>query len=499
MQFESVAELAVTPTARVELCRALEGDAKGEFIAVKRLHADVATDPEFLAMFRDEMWMAASLTHPNVARVISWGDDDDGPFLALEFIKGVSLSRLLRTVCSTGEEFPERLVAYVAWQVALGLVAAHELRAPNGRRVGLVHRDLTPGNVLLGFEGEVKIIDFGIAKAEQRITRTISGVLKGDPAYMCPEHIRGDSIDGRADLFALGVVMFELLSQRAPWTIGEEDDAITVKLTRPHEDLGKLCPRLGRALVDIVHRCIAPLAEDRYKDASTLADALEEWLELRGLTDSTRALSRFVRRNALRQKRLLERMIDEADEDDEDELPTLFRRHSAQEAKQTDDAATVDEDGPSTMRKVTGHEDTSLDREPATRPVGFNGANPVPGRVVEPDPDAPPIPIALSSTQAAVTQPKRDDSPQGVRRAAQQIAFDAARLAVESKMASEHAHAIATRAEEAVRTALELVQRSERAAKAAKLAGSAILAVTEDDTARARALIERAKRLIDDE
>jgi serine/threonine-protein kinase len=190
LRFDRLAEIAVGETASVELCRVRAGPSKGQLVAVKRLHRHIAEDPQFLAMFRDEVWMSAALKHENVVGVTGWGNDEHGLYLAVELVRGVSMARLMKTVFETGERFTERQVVFLGKCICDGLAAAHSLRSETGEHLHLVHRDLTPGNVLLSFDGKVKITDFGLAKAKQRLTRTLTGLLKGQPQYMSPEQIR---------------------------------------------------------------------------------------------------------------------------------------------------------------------------------------------------------------------------------------------------------------------------------------------------------------------
>ncbi|HHH11579.1 MAG TPA: serine/threonine protein kinase, partial [Sorangium sp.] len=226
LAFERLFDLAEGPTARVELCRVVAGGPIGEMVAVKRLRPELAAAPDFVDMFRDEMWLASALRHPHVAQVMAWGEDEHGPYLAVEFVRGVSLARLMRNVFSTGETFTERLVVYIGMCVCDGLVAAHELCLASGESLDLVHRDLTPANILMGFDGKVKITDFGLAKAKRRITTTAVGITKGEPAYMSPEQVMGQPLDGRSDLFSVGVILFEALTQQRPWSIRGVTDAL---------------------------------------------------------------------------------------------------------------------------------------------------------------------------------------------------------------------------------------------------------------------------------
>jgi len=310
LRSELLAEIAVGTTARVELCRVSEGARQGELVAVKRLHSHIADDPAFVDMFRDEVWMTAALKHPHVVEVVGWGRDEHGPWLAVELVRGVSLQRLMKTVFETGEKFSERMVVYLARCVCAGLAEAHSLRSSTGEHLNLVHRDLTPGNVLLGFRGEVKIADFGIAKAKQRLTKTLTGLLKGQPQYMSPEQVHGQPIDARSDIFALGVVLFELFSGRRPWQATNDLEAMRAITDADPADLKKLRPKIDKALVQVVEQCLQKDAAKRFQSAADLGGRLDQWLMVHGYRDGNQSsLGRFVRRNAMRQMRWFERAV----------------------------------------------------------------------------------------------------------------------------------------------------------------------------------------------
>ncbi|MEQ9324933.1 MAG: serine/threonine-protein kinase, partial [Polyangiaceae bacterium] len=310
LSFELLAEIAVGQTARVELCRVVEGPLERELVAVKRLHPHIAEDPQFVDMFRDEVWMTAALKHQHVVEVVGWGQDTVGPWLAVEFVRGVSLQRLMKTVFETGERFTERMVVYLARCICDGLASAHDLRSTTGDRLNLVHRDLTPGNILLGFDGQVKITDFGLAKAKQRLTKTLTGLLKGQPQYMSPEQVQGGVLDGRSDIFALGVVLFELFGGRRPWNAATDLDAMRAITDEPPGDLFGLRPRIDKALVDVVIRCLEKDRDARWQTAVELRERFDEWLNAHGYrSDNHVSLARFVRRNAMRQMRWFERAV----------------------------------------------------------------------------------------------------------------------------------------------------------------------------------------------
>ena len=313
ISFQVLAEISAGATARIDLCRATDArrpDVQGQLLAVKRLHPHVAEDPGFQTQFQDEVWMTSALTHPNVVEVRGWGTDSVGSYLAVELVQGVSLARLMKTVFDTGEVFTERMVVYVAARLYRGLAAAHALRAPNGELLNLVHRDLTPGNVLVSFTGDVKIADFGLAKAKQRLTKTLTGMSKGEPTYMAPEQARADEIDARADLFSLGVMLFELFGGRRPWLAKSDFEMVQVTSRDPPADLRELRPKIDRELIAIVNKCLEKDPETRFQSAALIADRLENWLSVHGYMEGNEeALGRFVRRNAMRQMRWFERAI----------------------------------------------------------------------------------------------------------------------------------------------------------------------------------------------
>jgi serine/threonine-protein kinase len=310
VSFDYLAEIAVGATTRVDLCRIIEGPRAGQLCAVKRLHPHIAEDPGIATQFVDEVWMTAALRHPNVVEVAGWGEDAHGTYLAVELVQGVSLARLMKTVFETGEVFSERMVVYVASRLCRGLAAAHSLRGPDGELLHLVHRDLTPGNVLTSFDGVVKIADFGLAKAKQRLTKTLTGLLKGQPAYMSPEHARGKEVDARSDLFSLGVMLFELFSGRRPWSPPSEIDVVQAMLTEPPADLRELRPKIDRELVAVVSKCLEKDPAARFQSAGEIQQRLETWLAVHGYNEGNEeALARFVRRNAMRQMRWFERAI----------------------------------------------------------------------------------------------------------------------------------------------------------------------------------------------
>lgn len=321
LRFEVLAPIAVGSTARVDLCRSLgplqpglppanAGAVAGHLIAVKRPLLDLATDESIGKRFLDEVWLTASLRHPNVVGVVGWGQDDIGPYLAVELVPGVSLARLIRSVVETGEQFSERIGVYIGRCVARGLAAAHELRSERGEPLQLVHRDLSAANVLVGFQGEVKVADFGLAKAKDRLTVTTSELPTRSLLHVSPEELAQDRVDHRSDLFAFGVMLFEVLTGRPPFKGKDEIATLEAVLRKPPPDPLELRPKMDRALAALVLRCLEKSPDRRFQSASELAGELDRWLDAHGYRgDNHEVLARFVRRNSMRQMRWFERVI----------------------------------------------------------------------------------------------------------------------------------------------------------------------------------------------
>jgi len=302
LKLVQLADIARGGMGMVQLSRVASGRLNGRFVAVKRLNPAIEQEPEFVNMFLDETWITATINSPHVVKVEAWGRDELGLYLAVELVQGVSLSRLMKESKEMKEPFAERTVAFIMSQICAGLAGAHGLRAETGQLLGVVHRDLTPGNILLGFDGIVKIADFGIAKAEERLTSTRIGMMKGKPAYMAPEQARGGGIDQRADLFALGVVMFELLADRRPWTAKNDLETLIAVSTEQPPDLQSL-RKVHPVFSDIVSRCLKKRPDDRFSSADEIKELLDNWRREKGFdVDDAASLAAFVVRNTPQQQ-----------------------------------------------------------------------------------------------------------------------------------------------------------------------------------------------------
>jgi eukaryotic-like serine/threonine-protein kinase len=242
--------------------------------AVKRILPQLARDPRFCAMFCDEARICAALSHPNIVQVVDFGEHDGELFMAMEYVDGISGAKLLRTVASRGERFPFGAALFIAHEVLRALSFAHEACDERGRPLGIVHRDVSPGNVLIGRAGEVKLTDFGIVRSAFVDRRTYPGELKGKLGYMSPEQVIGAEVDPRSDLFTVGIVLAEMLLARPLFPGRNELDI----LTRIHEADLRVLERYGADLpaeiVAVLKKALSRDRQARFQSARDFADAL---------------------------------------------------------------------------------------------------------------------------------------------------------------------------------------------------------------------------------
>jgi serine/threonine-protein kinase len=276
-------------------------------LAVKTILPQLAGDPEFVAMFTDEARLAARLEHPAIAQVFDFGEADGTLYLAMELVDGASVNRLLRATSSSREPTPLPLsvILHVGTEVARALAYAHHARGSRGEHLGVVHRDVSPANILLGRRGEVKLVDFGIARCAGAVHRTDEGMVRGKLGYMSPEQVLGKPIDGKSDVFTLAAVLAEMCLLEPLFGTGQDlsvlmrirnaelepldrllaaedarrrSRASAVREGRPHAGQLSAPPELLRLL----RRALARKPEDRI-DASHLADGLEDIADRRGM------------------------------------------------------------------------------------------------------------------------------------------------------------------------------------------------------------------------
>jgi serine/threonine protein kinase len=265
---------------------------------IKKVLPHLAADEQFISRFVDEAQVAIKLSHVNVAQVFEVGRVGDEYFLALEYVDGRDLRRTLALLGHRRQRLPVDLALFIARELANGLAYAHRRTTPGGASLNLVHCDISPPNVLVSFEGETKVIDFGIAKSAMRGTATDPKVGFGKFGYMAPEQlIRGGVVDHRTDLYAAGVVLYELLTGTRLYEAGPEPDyrALAKKVTRGEHPLPSEIDPVLAPYDDLVATALRPKPEDRYQSAAELRDAIQQCLVAVNPTISTDQLGSYMR------------------------------------------------------------------------------------------------------------------------------------------------------------------------------------------------------------
>ena len=274
-RFELVAELASGGMATVYLAR-LSGVAGFQrLVAIKRLHPHLAKEPEFIEMFLDEARLAARIHHPNVVPIQEVGESKSGYYLVMDYVEGDTLARLLARAAQSKLEVPWSVTVRIILDTLAGLHAAHELTDDLGQPLAIVHRDVSPQNILVGSDGIARITDFGVARAASRLSTTRSGQLKGKLAYMAPEQARGESIDRRADVFSCGIVLWEALALRRLFKGDGEAATLNRVLYDAIVPPSAHRPEVPPLLEQVCMKALERDASQRFDSAEAFADELE--------------------------------------------------------------------------------------------------------------------------------------------------------------------------------------------------------------------------------
>src|SRR4051794_11103190 len=273
-------------------------------IAIKRILPSLTKNKKFVAMFLDEARLSLALQHANIVQVFDIGHSEDTYFIVMEYVDGCDLKALLDWRRRIGRRIPIAHSLYLAIEICKGLSYAHELPNPEtGAPMGIVHRDISPPNVLISKQGEIKVVDFGLAKATSQVEITDPGVVKGKMSYLSPEAARGEEVDSRADIFAVGILMYEMLTGKRLFY--GETDYQTVELVRNAKipPIKPQNPQVEPELEDIVRKALSKRKEDRYQNATDVQDALAQYAYSRGLKVISRDISELVRQ-CLEDKRM---------------------------------------------------------------------------------------------------------------------------------------------------------------------------------------------------
>ena len=286
-KYRLIAELGHGGMAEVFLAIASGPAGFNKLLVIKQIRDQLADDPEFLAMFLDEARLAARLNHPNVVQTNEVGEDGRRYFIAMEYLEGQPLNRIAQRLGKDGR-FTLAMHVRVLIEALAGLHYAHELTDFDGTQLQVVHRDATPHNVFVTYAGQVKVVDFGIAKALGSSSETRAGVLKGKISYMAPEQALGERVDRRADVFAVGMMLWEALAGRRPFK-GQNDVVILQKLVAGDiPSPGTVREGIPDLLEAICMKALAHDREERFATAEDMARALEGALELLGMRPQLR-------------------------------------------------------------------------------------------------------------------------------------------------------------------------------------------------------------------
>jgi serine/threonine protein kinase len=264
-------ELASGGMGTVHLARFQGEVGFSRTVVVKRMHPQFAKEPEFVCMFLDEARLASRIRHPNVVSVLDVANSSGALLLVMEYVHGLSLSQVMTLVGADG--LPPEIAAAIACGLLFGLHAAHEAKTDRGQPLELVHRDVSPQNVMLGADGVARVVDFGIASATARLTTTAQGQLKGKLSYMAPEQVRGEPLDRRADVFAAGIVLWEMLTARR-LVFGSPEARLNFILNGEVAAPSTFRPGLPAAIDEVVMRALARDRQQRFATTEQMAAAV---------------------------------------------------------------------------------------------------------------------------------------------------------------------------------------------------------------------------------
>jgi serine/threonine protein kinase len=405
-------------------------------VCVKQILPAHADDRAFLEMFIDEANTGAQLRHGNIVGIDDFGQIDGRYFIAMEFVAGIDLARLLRHLARAHERLPIDVAVFVAREVLAALDYAHRKMSDRGTPLGIVHRDVSPHNVLLSSTGEVKLTDFGIAKAASRLHQTVGLVVKGKLAYMAPEQARLENVDGRADLFALGVIFYEMLTGERPFARPNDSEMLHAVVRGERQPVQAMRSDLPASVARVVEKLLATKREDRYASGGEAIADLAEYPASAGAGQQLAALvSRAAAPRASRDASSTSPAVNGADAVDDPRdatLPDLVRSRAETSANSispidyaaggTEIASTwaAERDAPTMISDVPSHGPHATI---ASTRVTAGGA-PAEARETSPTDatrtiargDASSVPAETPTlSQAAPAQPIRGSRPRGSR------------------------------------------------------------------------------------
>jgi serine/threonine protein kinase len=419
--YRLVRQIAVGGMAEIHLAKTTGIAGFEKYVAVKMIHPNFAADDQFIQMLVDEAKIAVQLTHGNIAQTFDLGRVGDTYYITMEYVDGADLYKILRRASEQEIEMPLDVCAFIGKEISSALDHAHRKRDHTGKSLGIVHRDVSPQNVLVSYSGEVKLVDFGIAKAAMKVRQTAVGVIKGKYYYMSPEQAWGDPIDHRSDIFSAGIVLYEMITGQMLYL--EEDLHKLLEMARSADIAppSKLRRGVPPQLERIVMHALEKVPGERYQSAGDLATDLERFLHAYSPVFTASKLSTLVRQVVgdplqvpddpgtvnleFRDGVMSTHPIDDAEvahatdrAELRDENSVIFRVSELEKARSPGDRPTTPR--PSTPRPGTPQPVSSA-RPPTPRPVA--AAKPSVQRITRP---ADPIPLPPRVTRPADSLPE---------------------------------------------------------------------------------------------
>jgi serine/threonine-protein kinase len=355
-KYQVLRKLATGDMAEIYLARSTGTAGFEKLVVIKRILPTAAQDTQLVSMFLDEAKLAATLRHPNIASVIDVDSDDDSYFFAMEHVFGQDMRRIRVEAEARGRPIPLTASIAIIIGAAQALAYAHDVRGSSGP-LGVVHRDVSPSNILVSYEGAVKLVDFGIARATGRTTKTLTGTLKGKLAYMSPEQCRGKKLDGRSDLFSLGIVLYELTCSVRPFEGTSDLETLEKIVQGDFVPPSRVVPGYPPALESIVKRLLATEPGSRYPNAHALLPELEAQVAALGTFNPALALAKYM-------GELFAEELETAEMEDDVRTSPTGRKRAGTAVTVTVGRVRTEQDSTTAMRETLAALDAGTARDP---------------------------------------------------------------------------------------------------------------------------------------
>jgi predicted Ser/Thr protein kinase len=295
-RYRLVRKMATGGMAEVFLAKVIGAEGFERDVVVKKILPFYTEDPSFVEMFIDEAKITCRLNHPNIAQVYELANENDQYYMAMEYVEGKDLLTIMEHARRQGVRLPPTVSAYILASILEGLQHAHDKRDERGRPLGIIHRDVTPSNVLISGDGHVKVIDFGIAKAREKLNVTRVGYMKGKPGYLAPEQAKGEPMDRRVDLFAAGILLYELLTNTRLFSDSASASVMARLVSFDVKPLVRFNFRIPWSLRGVVRRALALHPEDRFATAADMAEPLKSFVRRKAKRDPQAELRSYLLR-----------------------------------------------------------------------------------------------------------------------------------------------------------------------------------------------------------